>query len=361
MRLPSILAHVLATSTLVACGGQTASIGGDPNGSSSSGSSGSSPAPTSTTTPTVPPPHDGGSLDAGFDSGFDAGCNPKLVKSEGTNCADIWQQPCGIPAGVKPEDGMSAEECALVCGVGKQKYWGCGWHALADVPGPAFDCYTCVEGRRPQGYVDPFLPPTAAGWLAHAADLERVSVDAFQILARELVAHGAPTSLALRAKQAELDEVQHTCILEGLAIRAGATLTRTTVEHRPVRPLVEIAIENAVEGCIRETYGALVASHQSEHATRFDVRTAMIRIARDETQHAELAWDLHAWLMGRLDRAERARVERAMELAIDALAIAARSPVGAELVGMLGLPSAHVAERLVAGLSAHLFQPALAA
>lgn len=350
MRLPSILAHVLATSTLLACGGQTTGVG-EPGGSSGSSSGTTPPSPTGTTTPPLPPTTDGGVPDSGT-------CAPKLVR-QGGSCSDVYQQTCGVPAGVDPSDGMSPEECKLVCGA-SQQYWGCNEYKLADLPGPSFECYTCVEGRRPQGYVDPSMPPDVAGWLAHAADLERVSVDAFQILTQELIAHGAPSSLALRAKQAELDEVHHTRIIEGFALAAGGILVRTQIARGPVRSLVEIALENGVEGCIRETYGALVAAHQAQHAGRVDVRSAMRAIAHDETQHAELAWDLHTWLVERLGAAERARVESAMERAVVELAFAAKSAVGSDLVTSLGLPSNAVAERLVAGLSAQLFTPALA-
>ena len=53
-----------------------------------------------------------------------------------------------------------------------------------------------------------------------------------------------------------------------------------------MRELEAIAIENAVEGCVRESFGALLATWQAKTAGDARVRAAMKRIARDETRHA---------------------------------------------------------------------------
>jgi hypothetical protein len=375
MRLATILAHVLAsttlvTSTLVACGGQTAGVSDKQGPSGSSGvtpgedKNGTDPLP-----PVLPPvpeePTDASAPDANPpDAAEDAGCTkgPVLVR-QGGDCSDVWQQPCGIPKDVDPSDGMTQAECDKVCGPKGTpgQYWGCSAYLLADLPGPSFSCYTCVAGRRPQGYADAMLAPTVAGWLAHAADLERVSIDAFRILRRELLHHGAPSVLVERAIVAEADEVRHAHVLGELARRAGATVAGTPVHHGAARSLVDIALENAVEGCIRETYGALVAGFQAEHARRTDVRRVMKQIYRDETTHAELAWSVHAWIMSELSTTDRERVTNAMDSAITELGLAARSPTAPELVEALGLPRPQDAARLVDGLAAHLWSPALAA
>ena len=363
MRLTSILAHVLASTTLVstalvACGGQSIGISDRADGG---GSDSSQP-----TTPTVPPPPpDGGSSDASTTdaSTTDAGCAPVLVR-KGNSCSDVWQQPCGAPDGVDPTDGLSQEECKKVCGGNSGEpgqYWGCSEYLLDDLPGPSFECYTCVEGRRPHGYVDPPLEPTVAGWLAHAADLERVSIDAFQILRRELEHHRAPADLLARAAQAEADEVRHARVLGALARREGAALTNAPVQHGPVRALLAIALENAVEGCVRETYGAIVGGFQAQHASRTDVRRVMEQVYRDETTHAELAWSVHEWIMARLAPTERALVTTAMVQAVAELGAAARLPTAPALVDALGLPPPLEARRLVAGLAAQLWTPALTA
>ncbi|NIS36796.1 MAG: ferritin-like domain-containing protein, partial [Actinobacteria bacterium] len=42
---------------------------------------------------------------------------------------------------------------------------------------------------------------------------------------------------------------------------------RPVIEDAPVRTAYEIALENAVEGCVRETFGALVGAHQALRAS----------------------------------------------------------------------------------------------
>ncbi|MBX3191091.1 MAG: hypothetical protein KF819_29105 [Labilithrix sp.] len=348
-RVASVLAHILASTAIVACGGATADVPGDPAGTSPATTSGSSPGK-------PPPPQPPPSTDAGTttDAATDGGaCAPVFVGTG--SCSDVWHQVCGIPKDIDLTN-PTQEQCDRLCGPSPapNKYWGCSEYKLADLPGPSVECYTCVEGRRPEGYVDPPLVPTIAGWLAHAADLERVSIDAFRILQRELVHHGAPADLVARAAEAEADEVRHARVLATLARREGATLSAAPVQHGGVRALVDIALENAIEGCVRETYGALVAGWQADHARRIDVRRVMKSVYRDETAHAALAWDVHAWILERLSAEERARVERAMRDALDELAIAASLPTAPDLVSALGLPPAKEAGRLAAGLAAHM-------
>jgi hypothetical protein len=371
-QLPSIIAHVLASTALLACGGKALDTGedlfGKPSGSSTSSTSSSSGG-TQSTTPTVPPPPPVTPTAVPEDASVpptkaDAGCTapPQLVR-QGSGCADTYHLTYGWPAGVDPTDGLDATECSKLCPKNPNgfSYWGCGEYLLDDLPGPSVDCYTCVEGRRPEGFVERPLEHTVAGWLAHAADLERVSIDAFRILARELAFHGAPHALIQSACTAADDEIRHANALGGLARREGATLSDEPVVQQPTRDLLAIALENAVEGCVRETFGAVVAGWQAQHAHRVDIRRVMARIYVDETAHAELAWNVHAWIMTRLTADERAEVERAMERAFAELTRAAGHPLPDPWVGDLGLPRPAQARRLVDDLVASLSDFACAA
>ena len=49
------------------------------------------------------------------------------------------------------------------------------------------------------------------------------------------------------------------------------------------------------------------------------MREAAVEIARDEASHAELAWDVAAWITPLLSDDERAAVRRAMRDAVTAL------------------------------------------
>jgi hypothetical protein len=123
-----------------------------------------------------------------------------------------------------------------------------------------------------------------------------------------------------------------------------------------VRALVEMAIENAVEGCVRETFGALVATYQAETAADPNLRAAMGKIAADETTHAGLAWRVAAWIDQRLTAAERARVAEARREAIEALQReAAVASLSREVRRFTGFPDPATAETLVARMRGALW------
>lgn len=111
-----------------------------------------------------------------------------------------------------------------------------------------------------------------------------------------------------------------------------------------------MAIENAVEGCVRETFGALVATWQAAHATDAGVRAAMKRIAADETRHAALAWAIDRWMDGRLDATARARVERSRRAAVRTLLRDLAAELPADVRRTAGLPSARQARALASAV-----------
>jgi cell division septum initiation protein DivIVA len=51
------------------------------------------------------------------------------------------------------------------------------------------------------------------------------------------------------------------------------------------------------EGCVNETIAALTASEQARAATDPALRAILERIARDEADHAELAWRFVDWAL----------------------------------------------------------------
>ncbi len=161
------------------------------------------------------------------------------------------------------------------------------------------------------------------------------------------------------ALRAELDEVRHTRVMRGLAGRRGACVEE--VERRGEarqRGLATITIENAVEGCVREAYGALVAEHQAQRAMDTRVRSAMSHIARDEARHAALAWRVHAWAMSALAPRARAMCRRALRSAVVSLRVEAGRPIDGAVARELGLPHGATAVRMVDALEAALWSRA---
>ncbi|ATB37523.1 lipoprotein [Cystobacter fuscus] len=216
----------------------------------------------------------------------------------------------------------------------------------------------CAIGRRPHGLraTDGVACAEALGrHFAAAAHLEAASIQAFLRLREELALHGADESLQDAALASALEEVMHTQLSTRLAHRFGATPPRPQVESLPPRSLFEVALDNAVEGCTRETYGALVAHHQALHARDEQVRGAMARIAEDETRHAELSWAIDRWAHTRLSESERAALREARQAAVAALRAEVATPPDADLVTEAGMPTPEVAASLLASLEQNLW------
>ncbi len=76
-----------------------------------------------------------------------------------------------------------------------------------------------------------------------------------------------------------------------------------------VRPLLDIALENAREGCAGESLAASVAFAQARAASDPCIREHYARIAVDETRHAALSFRIHAWILPQLTPPQRGRAE----------------------------------------------------
>ena len=246
------------------------------------------------------------------------------------------------PAG-RPGGGPGGEEAITHCEVHPSS----GEYAEVHVSWQSY----CPGGRRPEGMVLASAGAAGTGELfAQVAQLEAASVPAFARLARELRAHGAPASLPVEATRARADERRHARVVAALARRFGARAPRPRVPERDVRTLESVAADNAVEGCVREAYGALVATHQAACATDPVVRRAMAAIAADETRHAALSFAIDSWARGRLGAAARRRVEETRREAHEALARDVERPVPAATAALAGLPDAATARRLAAAV-----------
>jgi hypothetical protein len=222
----------------------------------------------------------------------------------------------------------------------------------------------CV-GRRPAGLVELAGHPGSDGTcgataasLARSAYLEAASVHAFERLAEELRRWGAPADLIESAQRARADEVRHAEQVGTLARLRGAEVPSAQVEAAQERDLESMAHENAVEGCVRETYGAMVGAFQALVAQQPDVRSSMRSIAEDELEHAALSQRVHQWLMPQLAPEARARVRAAMASTIDEL----RRGAGAgdpQVARALGLPHEQQATALLAQLERDVWRPLL--
>lgn len=214
------------------------------------------------------------------------------------------------------------------------------------------------EGRRPLGHVEGVEGVEAGGalavHLAHAARLEAASVVAFHELAGQLAMLGAPGPLVDRCRRAAAEEARHAAVLGGLAADMGGIVARP--QRGPCEvSLRAIALHNATEGCVYEAWAAVRATWMAARAIDPALRAAYGPIAADEAGHAQLAWDLHVWLIAQLDGDARAAVHAAQRAALAGLPrlAAAQAAVDPAALGMPGDEGlAEAAARFAAGLAA---------
>ena len=182
------------------------------------------------------------------------------------------------------------------------------------------------EGRRPLGHREVPLPvgdghcngATIAATIAAMAHLERASVVAFEQLATQLDQLGAPEDLAQRCLAAAADERRHDWALTAIAEELGAIVPAAEQTELP-DDLFTIALHNAVEGCVHESWAAVLAQHRADSSDNPRLAETFSTIARDEARHGQLAWDLHAFFMTRLSEQEQVTVQRAQQDALAAL------------------------------------------
>lgn len=309
---------------------------------------------------------------------FSMGCEP-VHQQQGSTCIG-WMVsfPCGMPPAVRwteadggryidPNDSSDPalrELCLRRC-----SEFG---HSIMEVTpycafipdrdsgtGDKLQCGMICAGRRVEGVrTDDSDEPSGDGcdpygyFLAECARLEAIAVVAFEQLAVELARLGAPSDLVERATIAAEDERRHTAAMSSLANARGASERPFSFEPKSTRTLFDIALENRVEGCVRESFGATIAAYQARHAKDSALRAALPAIAAEELSHAEWSWDLDAWLRTQLSAAQCAALDEAQRNAIDALRPETTVPA---LVSLAGMPDALAANELVRELKASLW------
>ena len=380
-----VLLVSIASSTgagaMIACSDSASSVSGDAGGAGSDASVGGHDATTSSdagadgnaTT-------DAGGMDSARDTS-PASCAPGPLLDfdageAGPGCAYAAAYPCGLPSFVTtlypPACYLALRDCAQICtGVAMNakdcrvaEGYGCDRNGAFVAPdgGPIkIECAMCAGvGRRPGGLARATFgnATTALGdFFARVAHLEAASIDAFVALGEELAARGAPRGLVKMAARCASDERRHARITSRLARRFGGDAPAPRVARARRRSVTAMAIENAVEGCVRETFGAMVATWQAAHAGDTEIAAAMKRIAIDETRHAAMAWAVAQWLEIQLDARGRARVATAKRAAVAELRREMANASDASLVRVAGLPSEAQARRLVDAIDAELWAP----
>jgi hypothetical protein len=185
------------------------------------------------------------------------------------------------------------------CAVGRP-FLVAGSERLAS-PRSRDDWYSADIGRSVPATLEPALRDLIhRGWLEQAL-MEHASVAAFARLSLQLLALGAPAELCSQAASAMQDEIEHARACFGLAGR----FCDTDVGPGPLdlagaleaTDLTAVVLGTIAEGCIGETVAAIEAAEALAHCEDEAALPTLARIARDETRHAVLAWQLVAWAL----------------------------------------------------------------
>jgi hypothetical protein len=247
--------------------------------------------------------------------------------------------------------GREVTSCSLVVAVNETDVLLCRFYEPER-------CVTHIpSGRPPAGLRFESLPApiTAARYFAAAAYLEAASALAFDDLAQQLTRHRAPVALVERCRRAARDERFHARALGGLAGDDVALLDNVELPAHAEPSLRELALQNVADGCVVETYSALVMAYQARHAASPRLRGLLARVARDERRHALLSWDILAWSRRCLAVAEQEPLSQQLRRARARLE-AMLPRFSSELSTELGLPDVRVAKAMLQSLDAQLWR-----
>ncbi|MBK7402526.1 MAG: hypothetical protein IPJ34_41430 [Myxococcales bacterium] len=230
---------------------------------------------------------------------FDAAVDGSIDRSACARACEVFQAQKGAYEGTYSCVAADAGVATADAGAGDGAAGDGGISVVC-----VFESNTCSQaaGRRPAGFREIAVRASTAlgAHLSAMAVLEAASVAAFVALARDLEAHGAPRRLVRAARAAARDELRHAATMTRLAEEHGAVVPALLASAPAPRTLFELARDNAVEGCVGETFAALLATHEAAHAEPAELRPVLAAIARDETEHAVLAHEIHAWARTRL-------------------------------------------------------------
>ncbi len=175
-----------------------------------------------------------------------------------------------------------------------------------------------MPAASPSAGLEPGLRARLSELWTRDALMEHASIAAFAKLSLELMAFGAPSALIEEAHLSALDEAQHAraCFFmanqyssqaispSGLPLGSSLALASN---------MAELAANTVLEGCIGETYAALIASEQSAAAEDSHLKSLLSRIADDEARHAAYAWQVLRWALSVGGEAVREAVMKAFE------------------------------------------------
>ena len=160
--------------------------------------------------------------------------------------------------------------------------------------------------------LSPLQRAELAGHWSRLGQMEHASIAAFARFNLQLLALGAPAELVEACNQALIDETAHAKICFAFASAyAGTKLGPSKLdmshcfEETTLLSVTQLVIS---EGCIGETVAALEALEEAEKAADPVVKSALLRIAHDERNHAELAYRFLRWAVAQCTNEQRSEI-----------------------------------------------------
>ena len=160
-----------------------------------------------------------------------------------------------------------------------------------------------ADGPRPHvGDLDASTRRALGAMWLHDASKEHGSVPAFAELTWQLAALGAPAGLLARCQRSALQEIEHAQLCFAAAeayldaeIEVGpidAAPPRLPAMRDAARLARRVARQTLEDGCLIEDLNADFAERAHELARDPAMRSLTARIADEEREHADLAWDI---------------------------------------------------------------------
>ncbi len=139
-------------------------------------------------------------------------------------------------------------------------------------------------------------------WLRDAKK-EFASVPAFSKLGWQLAGFGAGPELLQKVFLAGLQEIKHSQLCFSMASAfgqkrwGGAKISEINALNLKSTSLSQLAVECFVDGCVMESFNADVASESLKIVEDQATQKVLSVIAKDETFHGELSWDILRFLI----------------------------------------------------------------
>lgn len=151
---------------------------------------------------------------------------------------------------------------------------------------------------------------------SYAAQMEHASVASFARATLELMAIGAPPELIAGYQRASIEEIGHAQLCFTLASAYAGTHLQPGPLPSPgprAQTLLGLALDTFAEGCVEETLAALRAQRALRTCQIPALRNVLEVIAREEADHAALAWSTLGWVMRTADEGVRHAIRRHSE------------------------------------------------